>query len=185
MKVVRILWWKKASRWGNLELLTRNQAPTENALMTHSTLATVLLATPFLHELFPLVERLLPLLRQLATLLLEFRSQPITPSSTAALEHSLQSLLREVGRVILEWLFNSLEPDPLLFSPRLRLRGTEYRRRKKSPITLATLFGTIVLQRLLYEPLDAGERCFFPLHHRLGIAVNATPALASSESFRL
>src|SRR5207237_1054506 len=55
-----------------------------------------------------------------------------------------------------------------------------YRRRRKSPRnSLATLFGTIVLWRYLYEPLATAERSLFPLEMRLGVVAGlATPALA-------
>jgi len=44
---------------------------------------------------------------------------------------------------------------------------------------VGTLFGPICLQRYLYEPLEAGERCLHPLHLQLGVVANyATPALA-------
>ena len=59
------------------------------------------------------------------------------------------------------------------------------RRAEKTPVRagVATLFGTIQIERLLYEPLsearDAGRQSIAPLEMQLGIiADNATPALA-------
>jgi hypothetical protein len=44
---------------------------------------------------------------------------------------------------------------------------------------IATLFGTVVVWRLLYEPLEPGMRSIHPLELRLGLEVGvATPALA-------
>jgi len=57
--------------------------------------------------------------------------------------------------------------------------GGTYRRRRKYRGTIATLFGTVVVWRLLYEPLARGMRSIHPLQLRLGLEVGvATPALA-------
>jgi hypothetical protein len=66
----------------------------------------------------------------------------------------------------------------------VRFEHTVYRRRPRSPRRggIATLFGIIALERLRYEPCDAGIglRCIFPLEQRLGIvAGKASAALAS------
>ncbi len=59
-------------------------------------------------------------------------------------------------------------------------QGEWSRRRFKSPNRpLATLFGTITLWRMLYQPLDGVERASVPLEIRLGLEAGlATPALA-------
>ncbi len=59
-------------------------------------------------------------------------------------------------------------------------QGVGYRRRFKSPNrTVATLFGTITLWRMLYQPLHGIERSIVPLEIRLGLEAGlATPALA-------
>src|SRR3954464_3772802 len=59
-------------------------------------------------------------------------------------------------------------------------QGVWYRRRFKSPNrTVATLFGTITLWRMLYQPLHGVERSIVPLEIRLGLEAGlATPALA-------
>jgi hypothetical protein len=58
-------------------------------------------------------------------------------------------------------------------------RGVLYRRRSKTPNrAVATLFGTITLWRMLYQPLHGVEPSIFPLEIRLGLeAGSATPAL--------
>src|SRR4051812_34644106 len=113
--------------------------PTENASMPDSTTLATLLAT-LLPGSAPLVPRLLPLLARLATLLLDFRCRPITPAAALALEQDLQALLRQVGRLLLEWLYNHLEPDnPQRAPQRLRVEGIVYRRRTKTPATVASL----------------------------------------------
>jgi hypothetical protein len=59
-------------------------------------------------------------------------------------------------------------------------QGVWYRRRFKSPNrTVATLFGTITLWRMLYQPVHGVERSIVPLEIRLGLEAGlATPALA-------
>ncbi len=148
--------------------------------MTHFTLATTLLATPFAHALLPLASQLLPLLPQLGQLVEQFRSQPITPATAAAFEGAVGELHRQAGRAVLEWTFNHLEPEEPVQAPsRLVCDGMAYRRRGKHPNTLATLCGPITLQRLLYEPCERGERCLHPLERRLGVVAGcASAALA-------
>jgi hypothetical protein len=76
--------------------------------------------------------------------------------------------------------YNHVEPECLQDCPlRLRLAGEEYRRRPKSQNKIGTLFGAIVLRRYVYEALEPGEPCLFPLELQLGIEAGlATPALA-------
>jgi hypothetical protein len=76
--------------------------------------------------------------------------------------------------------YNRVEPERLQDCPsRLRLAGETYRRRPKSPNQIGTLFGTIALRRYVYEALEPGEPCLFPLELQLGIEAGlATPALA-------
>jgi hypothetical protein len=63
--------------------------------------------------------------------------------------------------------------------PRVRFGDETYRRRDKTPNTIATLFGPIVLRRCVYECLEPGEPCVWPLELRLGVVAGlATPALA-------
>lgn len=76
--------------------------------------------------------------------------------------------------------YNRVEPERLQDCPlRLRLAGEEYRRRPKSRNKIGTLFGAIELRRYVYEALERGEPCLFPLEMQLGIEAGlATPALA-------
>src|SRR6202043_3310257 len=61
----------------------------------------------------------------------------------------------------------------------LKVAGTRYRRRDKSPQAVDSTFGPMRLRRWLYEPRTPGERCLFPLEHLLGLVAGcATPALA-------
>ena len=145
--------------------------------MTHSTLTALLLATPALPAL---LEQLLPDLAHCAALLSDFRSRPITPEATYDLEQALLLRSRELARRLLEGQLNQLEAeDAPQVPPRLCQDGNRYRRRGKHPNTIGSLFGPLTLERFLYEPYDAGERCLHPLEQRLGIVAGcATPALA-------
>lgn len=117
---------------------------------------------------------------ELQNCLQAFRDQPPTPERSCDFEIALNKKLRDVGRAILEGEFNRLEPEAIEDCPlRLQVAGEEYKRRPKSPNTIATLFGSITLHRYLYQPLEAGEHSIFPLEMALGIeAGRATPALA-------
>jgi hypothetical protein len=91
-----------------------------------------------------------------------------TPASTMAFELELSTLLREVGRRMMAWTLNGLEPDAEAPS-RVAFAGRLYRRRRKHPHSVATLFGPVVLRRRLYEPLGRRGRCLHPLELRLEV----------------
>jgi len=116
----------------------------------------------------------------LAQLTAAFLDQTPTPQATANLERQLAQGTRQLARQLLEWIYNRLEPaDPNQAPRRLTYQGQTYRRRGRHPHTVATLFGPIQLRRLLYEPLEPGERCIHPLQLQLGLVAGyATPALA-------
>ena len=148
--------------------------------MDHATLATALLATTFASSLLPLSLRLLPVIVQIGQLVSDFRAAETTPSLSYDFEIKLQALLREVGRLIIEWTYNQLEPnDRCLMPNHLRFDDEWYRRRNKTPNRkVATLFGAVTLWRYLYQPTHGGH-AIFPLEIRLGLAAgHATPALA-------
>jgi hypothetical protein len=150
--------------------------------MDHAIAATALLATPFAASLFPLTLRLLPVITRIGQLIVTFRAAEHTPSTCHHFEVQLQDALRELGRIIVEWTYNHLEPEDRLLMPNhLQFDGNWYRRRDKTrnrqPV--ATLFGTIILWRYLYQSIHGVERAIFPLEIRLGlVAGHATPALA-------
>jgi hypothetical protein len=128
-----------------------------------------------------LVRRLWPVFLQIVRQIRWFRGGEITPQATDEFERKLQDLLREVGRIIVEWTFNNLEPDDdSLMPPQICWQGEYYTRCKtRSPLRrLDCLFGPIRLLRYCYRPLETAERCVFPLQLALGIVDVATPALA-------
>jgi hypothetical protein len=110
----------------------------------------------------------------------EFRKEMPTPERTCAFEAALEKCCRQACRRLVEHEYNDIEPAEFADCPlRLRFAGEEYKRRHKSPNTIATLFGEICLQRYRYEALEPGESGIIPLEMHLGIEAGlATPALA-------
>ena len=118
---------------------------------------------------------------EIALLIRGFRRGEISPSTTLQFETRLQDLLRELGRRIVQWTLNRLEPSKRQEMPHQFLwEGDYYRRRNKSPLrNLNCLFGPIRLLRFCYQPLETCGKCLFPLEIRLGLVGGvATPALA-------
>jgi hypothetical protein len=151
--------------------------------MTLSTICTVLKASPFASSLLFLTVELLPLIGQIGQAVRAFEGGPITPAAAHAFEIDLERLLCEIGRVILQAIFNRLEPEEAEQPPTLDFDDNVYRRRDRSPRRdgIGTRFGIITLERLRYEPRDAdlGLPSLFPLEMRLGIVSGkATLALA-------
>lgn len=165
-----------------LGLPQHQDSPGKDTAVTHSTWLAHLLTSPSLQELLssPLCQRLAPHLLRLLQILLAFHQQPLTPQTTRDFELHLQDALRQLGLDLCDWAYNHLEPaDPQQMPARLRVGGECYRRRRPSPNTVATLFGCLTLNRYLYEDLEPGNPCLFPLEKRLGLfAGAATPALA-------
>lgn len=109
----------------------------------------------------------------------QFRHAPVTPQAAFDLEKDLQRFFDVAGAEILQQEFNRLEPDDKQqASPRVRYQRQIYRINKKTPATIATLFGPIVLRSFLYLAAEDGEPGLHPLHVRLGIGGgSATAAL--------
>ena len=159
--------------------------------MNQSSVLPLPLASALLHSLQHLLaistDPCQALRDQVASLVARFFTTPLTPAATYDFENQLRELLDDCGRQILQTVYNHLEPD----NPQDAPKHTRYERQdyvRKNDKTrnrggIATLFGTIELQRCLYEPLkdarDDDQSAFAPLERHLGIvASNATPALA-------
>jgi hypothetical protein len=109
----------------------------------------------------------------------QFQARPPTPAATLAFEHEVAALLRQTGRDVIAYAYTHAEPAAEDGPPRIQFGRETYRRRDKTPNTLGTLFGPIELRRCVYECLEPGEPCVWPLELRLGVVAGlATPALA-------
>jgi hypothetical protein len=150
--------------------------------MSKCTVSDLLLASPLSKAPLELVRQVLSVIGQVVALVQAFRAAPTTPMAACEFENALQALLRELGRLILEWTYNNLEPDEPKFLPNEVLwEGQWYRRRSRRARRglVCTLFGPIRLVRYLYQPWYGGESSIFPLEINLGIEPGgATPALA-------
>jgi hypothetical protein len=115
----------------------------------------------------------------LLALVADFIGGEPTPDATFAFEKQVADILRNTGRDVLEIAFNLTE-KPIESCPlRVCFRGQTYRRRSATANVLGTLFGFIVIRRCVYECLEPGEPCCWPLELRLGIVAGlATSALA-------
>jgi hypothetical protein len=144
--------------------------------MIHPTPTKVLLTTTF----EPLVMQLSGSLAGGVRLIDEFIQDEPTPQKGMTFEHELSALLREVGRRIMAWTLHSLEPENDDEAPsRMQCEGRLYRRRRRHPRSVATLWGPVRLWRRLYEPLGRKGSAIHPLELRLGIEAGfATPAVA-------
>jgi hypothetical protein len=127
----------------------------------------------------PLVMQLSGLLARGTQLIDRFNQGELTPQTTMAFERELSVLLREVGRRMMAWTLNRLEPNADDKAPsRVEFEGSLYRRRQHRRV-VGTLFGSVTLWRRLYEPLGRRGRSIHPLELRLGLEVGlATPTLA-------
>ena len=149
--------------------------------MDYAACVHLLLATPFATSLWALTLRLVPVMTQTGRLIVRFRRTELTPQACHQFETQLQEQLRELGRIIVEWTFNHLEPrDKKELPQQMAFQGVWYRRRSKTPNRkVATLFGTITLWRMLYQDVHGVEPSIFPLEIRLGLEAGlATPGLA-------
>ena len=118
--------------------------------MDHATCFRLLSATHFATSLLPLTVRLIPVLTEIGRLIVGFRRAELTPQVCHQFETQLHAQLRELGRIIVAWTFNHIEPRDRRDMPnQMYFQGVWYRRRSKTPkCTVATLFGTITLWRI-------------------------------------
>ncbi|MCH7688668.1 MAG: transposase [Planctomycetes bacterium] len=116
-----------------------------------------------------------------------FLLQPVTPEATWQFENAVEDRLRELGRNILEVVYNRLEADtPGEMPKQVEYDRQQYSRKNEKTNNrngIGTVFGKIPLVRFSYEPLsearDDKQTSFSPLELCLGIvAGNASPALA-------
>ena len=128
--------------------------------------------------------------QELEPLVTKFLLQPITPQTTLQFEQALQEAARELGRRVLEWTLNVIEPEAAEDQPHdVKIAGGGYRRlRDKTPNRdVATTFGRVTLWRRGYRSWsrDDGESLVFPLERQLGLLEKTTPALAGRIARRM
>ena len=132
------------------------------------------------HLVVALDRGLIPVIAEVGRLVVRFRRTEPTSQACHQFEIQLHDRLRELGRIIVEWTFNHIEPHDRADMPnQICFQGVWYRRRAKTPNRkVATLFGTITVWRMLYQPPHGVEPSIFPLEIRLGLEAGlATPAL--------
>jgi len=115
-----------------------------------------------------------------ATLLIKsFAGAPPTPQQAHSIENQLGEKLRELGRRLIEWLFQQLEPAIGEMPGTVSHREKTHRRLPDKTLRsdIVTRFGKISLRRARYRRGRAG-RMIFPLEISLGIENGFTPAAA-------
>jgi len=134
-----------------------------------------------------LLIQLWPIMLAMARLVFRFRRGPVCPEATFAFETELQTLLREMGRRIVQWTVNHLEPEDRDEMPsQFVWEGEYYRRRDKSPMrNLNCLFGPLRLRRFCYQPLETCGRCLFPLQLQLGIVAGVATTAVNISGWRM
>lgn len=109
-----------------------------------------------------------------------FLSQPVTPERAFHFEHQLQDQLREIGRQLVQVVYNHVEPAAESLPKHVHFEASLYTRlNQKTPQNVWTLFGQIRVYRVGYRPSDkSGDATIFPLALALGLMQGASPALA-------
>jgi hypothetical protein len=128
----------------------------------------------------PLADVLAAALQDLCRRVDEFRQQPVSPLRTQQFAQQLQHDLRDLGRRVVQWTYNHLEPAVQHLCKHVRFEASSYTRlNRKTPQPVWTLFGPIPLWRVGYRPTDkSGDPTRFPLTLGLGLVQGASPALA-------
>jgi hypothetical protein len=125
------------------------------------------------------------LVQRAEELMQQFDSEPVTPQSTYEFEKTLKAAFDEAGRAILQKAFNRLEPaDKKQAAPKVRYRRETYRINKKTPTTVASSFGPIVIWSFLYLNEEPGEPGLHPLLVQLGIGRGAATTLLAERVAR-
>jgi hypothetical protein len=109
-----------------------------------------------------------------------FLGGPISPIGLHRFELALLLSVREIGRLVLQAVVQSLEPSDATYLPKeLYFQCGGYRRRaKQTPNrSIATRFGNILLWRTGYRSWQRGEETIFPLELMLGLVENVSPAM--------
>lgn len=109
----------------------------------------------------------------------ELLESPVGPKSLFAFEAALLMLVRELGRLLMQSVLQSIEPSDATLPKDIYLECGGYRRRSQQTANrhIATCFGTITLWRFGYRSWQRGEETVFPLERMLGLVHGTTPAM--------
>jgi hypothetical protein len=110
----------------------------------------------------------------------EFFSRRVDPERTFDFEHQVSEAVRELGRQIVQAVYNHAEPEAKSLPKHVHFEASQYTRlNRKTPQNVWTLFGQIRLRRIGYRPTDkSGDATIFPLALALGLIGGASAALA-------
>src|SRR4051812_41740409 len=104
--------------------------------MTQSSVLTLALATAVLPQLQAALEEssgpCVSLHEQVSALVARFLTAPITPASTLDFETSLQQVLAECGRLVVQAAFNHIEPEDPQDAPKHSQRDRQGYARKNA-----------------------------------------------------
>src|SRR3954470_16455403 len=107
--------------------------------MTQSSVLAMTVATAVLQQLQPILlgstQPCLALSEQIPALIARYLCAPITPASTFAFEADLRKALDECGRLVVQSVFNHIEPEDAQDAPKHTQRDRQDYSRKnaKSP----------------------------------------------------
>jgi len=107
-----------------------------------------------------LLAQLGPVALRIARLIGVFRSAAPSHERMARFEEELKFLLDTMGRLIVQWTLNHLEPQSRAdMPPVLYWERDAYRPKRLSPTrNLNCLFGPIRVSRWLYESVNRGQK---------------------------
>lgn len=135
----------------------------------------------------PLSEKIDPACQRIVELAERFLQQQVTPAAAQRFEVQVQQELLELGRQVVQWTYNRVEPEPAELAGHVWYEASEYTRlNHKTPQNVWTLFGQIRLWRVGYRPTSkTGDATIFPLALCLGLVHGASPALAERAAWLL
>lgn len=154
--------------------------------MTYRTWIAVILTSGLEAELQQiLAERFQEHSQRLTEVALKLVLSGVSPTNVREFEQQLAESLRELGRQVLEEVYNRIEPEEANQLPHhVWHEAGGYRRLNKKTRNkhVSTLFGNIALWRYGYRywHRDTDQETIFPLEVQLGLIHSATPALAEA-----
>lgn len=149
-------------------------------MLVQGTVFTLLRAIPKSEIRSQLRSLVFDALARLIELFEQVNREGLAPESALELEIQLEELLRSLGREIVQWFYQALEPDAVESLPGTLIYGNQSYRRMREKTKhdrILTRFGNITLTRARYRRGRSG-RIITPLEIALGITQGYTPAAA-------